>query len=71
MVEGTTRLKAARPLLMQGSHVGKALMVADDVSTIAEWNQNLDFTAGVGAPGEAHTFEPRQKFFDENSQLTN
>lgn len=70
MVEGTTRLKAARPLLMQGSHVGIALMVADDVSTIAEWNQNLDFTARLGTPGEAHTFEQRQKFFDENSQVT-
>lgn len=58
-----------RPLLMRGSRVGLALMYADDVPMFATWNQDLDFTARVGTPGEAHSIEERQKLFEENARL--
>ena len=56
-------------MLMMGNSVGLAAMIADDVSTIARWNQNLEFTARIGAPGEAHTREMRQEAFDRNSRF--
>ena len=50
-----------RPLVMTGGTVGLALMRAEDVPTIAQWNQDLEFTARLGTPGEAHTLEMRQE----------
>ena len=54
---------------MRGTDVGLALLQSDDVPAIAAWNQNLAFTARLGTPGEAHTLEQRQKFFDDNSRM--
>jgi RimJ/RimL family protein N-acetyltransferase len=59
----------ARPLVMTGNRVGLALMRAEDVATIARWNQDLEFTALLGAPGEAHTLEDRQELFKRNSRI--
>ena len=58
-----------RPLVMTGNSVGLALMRAEDVSTIARWNQDLEFTALMGTPGEAHTLEMRQEFYKQNSRI--
>jgi RimJ/RimL family protein N-acetyltransferase len=59
----------SRPLLMVGNCVGLSAMIADDVSIIARWNQDLDFTARIGTPGEAHTREMRQEAFNRNSKF--
>jgi RimJ/RimL family protein N-acetyltransferase len=58
-----------RPLLMTGSTVGLSAMRMDDVPTIARWNQDLEFTARIGTPGEAHTLEMRQDAFNRNSKF--
>lgn len=58
-----------RPLVMTGNSVGLALMRADDVPAIARWNQDLEFTALMGAPGEAHTLELRQELYKQNSRV--
>jgi len=58
----------ARPLLMTGGAVGLSLMRAEDVPTIARWNQDLEFTARLGTPGEAHTVEMRHEFYNQNSR---
>ena len=58
-----------RPLLLQGEKVGLALMRREDVPAIARWNQDLEFTANIGTPGEAHTLEMRQEAFDRNSRV--
>src|SRR5262245_32469760 len=50
-----------RVMIMTGNSVGLALMRADDIATFARWNQDLEFTALLGTPGEAHTFEMRQE----------
>src|SRR5262245_22243737 len=60
---------ARRPLLLQGTKVGLALMLKEDVPTIARWNQDLEFTANIGTPGETHTLEMRQEAFDRNSRV--
>jgi RimJ/RimL family protein N-acetyltransferase len=44
-------------------------MRADDVSTIARWNQDLEFTARLGTPGEAHTLEMRQEAYKQNARI--
>jgi RimJ/RimL family protein N-acetyltransferase len=54
---------------MTGNSVGLSLMRAEDVPTIARWNQDLDFTARLGTPGEAHTFEMRQEAYKQNSRI--
>lgn len=59
-----------RPLLLQGSKVGLALMRREDVPAIARWNQDLEFTASIGTPGDAHTLEMRQEAFDRGSRVT-
>jgi hypothetical protein len=47
------------PLLLHGSLVGLALMRREDIPAIGRWNQDLEFTASIGTPGEAHTLEMR------------
>jgi RimJ/RimL family protein N-acetyltransferase len=59
----------ARVMVMTGDSVGLALMRAEDVPTIARWNQDLEFTARMGIPGEAHTLEVRQEFYEQNSRM--
>jgi RimJ/RimL family protein N-acetyltransferase len=59
----------ARVMVMRGASVGLALMQAEDVPIIARWNQDLDFTARIGTPGEAHTLEMRQEAFARNSRI--
>ena len=59
-----------RTLLLQGSKVGLALMRREDIPAIARWNQDLEFTASIGAPGEAHSLEMRQEAFDKNARVT-
>jgi hypothetical protein len=46
---------SSRVMLMSGNSVGLSVMLAEDVPTIARWNQDLEFTASIGTPGEAHT----------------
>jgi RimJ/RimL family protein N-acetyltransferase len=58
-----------RPLLLQGEKVGLALLRREDVPAIARWNQDLEFTASIGTPGEAHTLEMRQEAFERNSRV--
>jgi len=43
-------------------------MRREDVPVFARWNQDLEFTARLGTPGEAHTLEQRQQFFEQNSR---
>jgi RimJ/RimL family protein N-acetyltransferase len=59
-----------RPLLLQGAKFGLALMRKEDIPAIARWNQDLEFTASIGAPGEAHTLEMRQEAYDRGSRVT-
>jgi RimJ/RimL family protein N-acetyltransferase len=59
-----------RPLLLQGAKVGLALMRKEDIPAIARWNQDLEFTASIGTPGEAHTLEMRQEAYDRGSRVT-
>jgi RimJ/RimL family protein N-acetyltransferase len=58
-----------RVIVMTGNNVGLALMRAEDVPTIARWNQDLEFTACLGTPGEAHTLEMRQEAYKQNSRI--
>jgi RimJ/RimL family protein N-acetyltransferase len=60
--------KLDRPMLMGGNTVGLALMRPEDVPVIARWNQDLEFTARIGTPGEAHTVEMRQEFYEKHSR---
>jgi RimJ/RimL family protein N-acetyltransferase len=60
--------KLDRPVLMSGHTVGLALMRPEDVRVIARWNQDLEFTASIGTPGEAHTVEMRQEFYEKHSR---
>jgi RimJ/RimL family protein N-acetyltransferase len=62
--------KDDRAILLGGRQVGLALMRKEDVPTIARWNQDLEFTASIGTPGEAHTLEMRQEAFDKGSRVT-
>jgi RimJ/RimL family protein N-acetyltransferase len=58
-----------RIIVMMGNSVGLSLMRAEDVPTIARWNQDLEFTARLGTPGEAHTLEMRQEAYKQNSRI--
>jgi RimJ/RimL family protein N-acetyltransferase len=58
-----------RPLLLRGDHVGLALMRREDAAAIAEWHQDLEFTANMGSPGEAHSLEAREESFDQNARM--
>ncbi|MGL4234901.1 GNAT family N-acetyltransferase [Tabrizicola sp.] len=59
----------SRVMILSGDHVGLALMQASDVPMIARWNQDLDFTARLGAPGEAHSLEARREAFEDNARI--
>ena len=59
----------SRAMLMTGNSVGLSVMLAEDVPTIARWNQDLEFTARIGTPGEAHTLEMRQEAYNRNSRF--
>jgi RimJ/RimL family protein N-acetyltransferase len=63
------RPKDRRPILLEGHKVGLALMLKEDVPTLARWNQDLEFTARMGGPGEAHSLEMRQEFYDKNARM--
>jgi RimJ/RimL family protein N-acetyltransferase len=62
-------MKNQRPILLGGRQVGLSLMRRDDVPVIARWHQDLDFTARIGGPGEAHSVEMRQEFYDKNARM--
>jgi RimJ/RimL family protein N-acetyltransferase len=59
-----------RALILAGDRVGLSVMQAQDVPSCALWNQDLDFTARLGVPGEAHTLEARQDFYERNARIT-
>jgi hypothetical protein len=59
----------ARVTLMTGNSVGLSVMLPEDLPTIARWNQDLEFTARIGTPGEAHTLEMRQEAYNRNSRF--
>ncbi len=59
----------SRPLLMTGGSVGLSVMLAEDVPIIARWNQDLEFTARIGTPGEVHTLEMRQEAYNRNAKF--
>jgi RimJ/RimL family protein N-acetyltransferase len=59
-----------RAMILAGERVGLSVMQAQDVPSFARWNQDLDFTARLGVPGEAHTLEARQDFYDRNARIT-
>jgi len=59
----------ARAMLMKGNTVGLAVMLTEDIPTIARWNQDLEFTARIGTPGEAHTIEMRQEAYQRNAKF--
>jgi RimJ/RimL family protein N-acetyltransferase len=63
------RQSSDRAIIMTGDRVGLALMRAEDVPTIARWNQDLEFTALLGTPGEAHTVEVREEAYRQNSRI--
>src|SRR5262245_6461298 len=69
MPQDSSPAAAERPLLLRGEKVGLALMRREDVHVLARWNQDLELTANVGTPGEAHTLEMRQEAFDRNSRV--
>ena len=61
--------KDDRPILLAGHQVGVALMRKEDVPTIARWHQDLEFTASIGSPGEAHSLETREEAYQKNSRM--
>jgi RimJ/RimL family protein N-acetyltransferase len=56
-----------RPMLLEGKNLGLVMMRKDDAAVIARWHQNLEFTAGMGTPGEIHTLEMRNEYYDRNA----
>jgi hypothetical protein len=58
MSQSSSLLRADQPLLLLGEKVGLALC-RENVPAIARWNQDLEFTANIGTPEEAHTQEMR------------
>ncbi len=69
MSETSSEQCDARVMVMKGNTVGLALMQAEDLPAIARWNQDLEFTAKMGTPGEAHSLEMRQEFYKQNSRI--
>jgi RimJ/RimL family protein N-acetyltransferase len=59
----------ARVMLMTGDVVGLSVMIEEDIPIIARWNQDLDFTARIGTPGEAHTIEMRKDAYQRNAKF--
>ena len=70
MAEVAEQDNTRRAIILAGDRVGLSVMQSQDVPAIAQWNQDLDFTARLGVPGEAHTLEARQEFFERNSRIT-
>ena len=58
-----------RPLLLQGKKVGLAVMRKANVPAFARWNQDLEFTALIGSPGDVHTIEMREEFYEKHSKI--
>jgi len=56
-------------MIMTGNSVGLALMHTNDIPIFARWNQDLEFTALLGTPGEAHTLAMRQEAYKQNSRM--
>ena len=69
MTDGEGRQSNTRALLMTGYKVGLSVMVSEDIPAIARWNQDLEFTARIGTPGEAHTLEMRQEAYQRNAKI--
>ncbi len=65
----TDHEREARPLLLTGHQVALALMRPEDVPVIARWNQDLEFTASLGSPGEAHSLEMRREFYEKYARM--
>jgi RimJ/RimL family protein N-acetyltransferase len=59
----------SRPLLMTGNSVALSAMRPEDVAIFARWNQDLEFTARIGTPGDVHTVEMRQEAYSRNSKF--
>lgn len=70
MAEVAEQDNTRRAIILAGDRVGLSVTQSQDVPAIAHWNQDLDFTARMGVPGEAHTLEARQEFFERNSRIT-
>lgn len=70
MAEDVDPDNTRRAINLAGDRVGLSVMQAQDVPAFALWNPDLDFTARLGVPGEAHTLEVRQDFYERNSRLT-
>jgi RimJ/RimL family protein N-acetyltransferase len=58
-----------RPLLLQGSRIGLAVMHAEDAPIFARWYQDLAFTARLGLPGEVQTLEMRRQELEQNTRI--
>jgi RimJ/RimL family protein N-acetyltransferase len=69
MAEAVGNRTNARAMLMKGNTVGLAVMLTEDIPIIARWNQDLEFTARIGTPGEAHTIEMRQEAYQRNAKF--
>jgi RimJ/RimL family protein N-acetyltransferase len=69
MTTNGDRYEERRAVLINGLHVGLALMRKEDLPAVAQWHQDLEFTALIGVPGEAHSLEMRQEFFDKNARM--
>jgi len=69
MPTNSDRFEDGRAVLLGGRQLGLALMLKEDLPAIARWRQDLEFTALIGAPGEAHSLEMRHEFFDKNARM--
>jgi RimJ/RimL family protein N-acetyltransferase len=70
MAEDVDQNNPRRVMILTGDRVGLSVMQAQDVPSFARWNQDLDFTTRLDAPGEAHTLETRQDYYERNSRIT-
>jgi len=69
MTNGDQSPHNMRPQLLQGSHVGLAVMHAEDAPIFARWYQDLRFTARLGLPGEVQTLEMRRQELEQNTRI--
>ena len=69
MADAENHQEVSRVILIAGKHVGLSVMLIQDIPIIARWNQDLEFTARIGTPGEAHTVEMRQDAYQRNSKI--
>lgn len=63
------KLETPRAILIPGKKVGLALMQTEDIPAFTRWNQDLEFTARIGTPGDAHTIEMREDFYKQHSRV--